>query len=101
MSSPAFSACGADAAMPAVCASASVRITPGTSGLPGKWPANIGSSPSNVVAHSAETPGSHAISSRTKTNGGLCGKPRSTIDLGPSFVSLTRAIFPAAQPFTK
>lgn len=71
----------------------SVRITPGTSGLPGKWPTNIESSPANVVAHSAETPGSHATSSRTKTNGGRCGKPRSIIDCGASFVFLTRAIF--------
>jgi hypothetical protein len=46
-------------------------------------------------------PGSHAINSRTKTNGDLCGKPRSTIDFGASFVFLTRAIFPAVQPFTK
>jgi len=67
----------------------------------GNGPRTLGSSLGNVVAHSAEMPGSHAINSRTKTNGDLCGKPRSTIDFGASFVFLTRAIFPAVQPFTK
>jgi len=64
------------AAMPAVCASASVKITPGTSGSPGKCPANIGSSLENWVSHSADAPGSHATNFRTKTNGGRWGKPR-------------------------
>ena len=62
--------------MPAVWASASVKITPGTSGSPGKCPANIGSSLGNCVSHSADTPGSDAINFRTNTNGGRCGKPR-------------------------
>src|SRR6202011_1309473 len=64
------------AAMPAVWASASVKITPGTSGSPGKCPANIGSSLENCVSHSAEMPALHAITFRTNTNGGRCGNPR-------------------------
>ena len=62
--------------MPAVWASASVKITPGTTGSPGKCPAKIGSSLENCVSHSADTPGSAAINFRTKTNGDRCGKPR-------------------------
>src|SRR5438874_6240977 len=62
--------------MPAVWASASVKITPGTSGSSGKCPANIGSSLENCVSHSADTPGSEAINFRTNTNGGRCGKPK-------------------------
>src|SRR2546423_537224 len=62
--------------MPAVWASASVRITPGTIGFPGKCPANIGSSASNQVRALTDCPGSQSTSSRTKTNGGRWGRPR-------------------------
>jgi len=39
-----------------------------------------------IVAHSAKMPGLHAVNSRTKTNGGRCGNPRSAIDLGAFFI---------------
>ena len=64
------------AAIPAVCASASVRMTPGTSGLPGKWPANIGSSLGKSATHSASWPGSQWSNCLTKTNGGRWGRER-------------------------
>src|SRR5436305_7540902 len=62
--------------MPATCASASVRITPGTIGLPGKCPANIASSASKTVRASVAFPGSQRIISLTKTNGGRWGSPK-------------------------
>ena len=95
-----FASAGA-AAIPAVCASASVRITPGTRGSPGKCPANMGSSRSKIVAHCAETPGARAMISRTNTNGGRCGKPRSTTVFDARSAPFVTRYLTAAQPLTK
>src|SRR3954468_7747644 len=87
--------------MPAAWASASVIITPGTIGFPGKCPANIGSSASNHVRAWTHRPGSQSTTSRTKTNGGRWGRPRNggadggwRIEDGVSFKKLSSTLHP-------
>src|ERR1700683_5170859 len=60
--------------MPPSCASDSTMSTPGTVGRPGKCPAKKGSSPDRCQWPRAETPGSTAVTSETKRNGGRCGR---------------------------
>src|SRR5580658_918117 len=60
--------------MPPSCASDSTMSTPGTVGRPGKCPAKKGSSPERCQWPRAETPGSTAVTSETKRNGGRCGR---------------------------
>ena len=62
-------------AMPAVCASASVRMTPGTIGSPGKWPAKNGSSLGKVFRQRANSPGRNSSTSSMKINGARWGRP--------------------------
>ena len=80
----------AAAAIPAVCASASVMITPGTRGFPGKCPEKIGSLSRNIVMHFAEIPGAQAINSVTKVKDGPCGKPKLRRDFDTPFVFFAR-----------
>src|SRR5438034_4960845 len=51
----------------------STRITPGTIGLPGKWPAWYHSLPVNVCSPTARTPGSSSTTRSIKRNGSRCG----------------------------
>ena len=53
----------------AACASASMMMTPGSTGWPGKWPANSGSSGSTSSSAVTSTPGSHATTRLTQQNG--------------------------------
>jgi hypothetical protein len=63
------------AATPAVCAAPSVRITPGTSGFPGKCPRKNGSEAPNRFVQTADRPGSIETTESIKTNGSRCGSP--------------------------
>src|SRR5207245_9471321 len=54
-------------------ASDSTRITPGTIGLPGKWPFRYHSSPVKVCSATARTPGSSPVTRSMRTNGSRCG----------------------------
>src|SRR5277367_5080952 len=60
--------------MPPSCAIDSTISTPGRVGRPGKWPPKNASSPVSSHVPVAETPGSTAVSSVTKRNGGRCGR---------------------------
>src|SRR5205823_1159298 len=54
-------------------ASASSWITPGRTGLPGKWPARNASSPVTRYRADTDSPGSMAATESTNRNGGRCG----------------------------
>src|SRR5438034_10211716 len=61
----------------AVCAQLSTRITPGTIGFPGKWPAWYHSVPVNVCSATARTPGSSSVMRSMSRKGSRCGMSRS------------------------
>src|SRR5438093_708242 len=54
-------------------ASDSTRMTPGTIGLPGKWPFRYHSSPVKVCSATARTPGSSSVTRSMRRKGSRCG----------------------------
>src|SRR5215211_2709456 len=48
-------------------------MTPGNTGLPGKWPGRNGSSPVTRYRAVSDSPGTHASTASTKQNSGPCG----------------------------
>src|SRR5258705_7223380 len=48
-------------------------MTPGTIGLPGKWPLRYHSSPVKVCSATARTPGSSSVTRSIRRNGSRCG----------------------------
>src|SRR6266513_2828040 len=61
------------APMVAVWAIDSTRMTPGTIGLPGKWPAWYHSFPVKVCSATTRTTGSSSVTRSIKRNGSRCG----------------------------
>src|SRR5438128_2965690 len=57
----------------ATCAIDSTKMTPGTIGLPGKWPAWYHSLPVKVCSPTARTPGSSSVTRSINRNGSRCG----------------------------
>src|SRR6266568_3030327 len=76
-------------------ASDSTRMTPGTMGLPGKWPFRYHSSPVKVCSATARTPGSSSVTRSMSRNGSRCGMrasmPARSSDVDQVRRHLTRA----------
>ena len=77
----------------AACASASMMMTPGKTGCPGKCPANSASSGSTSSSAVTSTPGSHATMRLTQQNGSRCGSTASTTSLPQGYsMSMVRLL---------